>query len=163
LFLVLDLYESDKQKMKAFHLVLLVCLFNLNQACAQKQDDITAITLTKQTRGYVEEVVISRDSVHAMIENHRAPEQSKHFDSSIDQDEWASVVMTLNNVDLPEVDGLQSPSTDRARDAAMQSTIVISFKDGKSVSHSFDDENPHPDLMPLLDAIKGFRLPDARK
>jgi hypothetical protein len=52
---------------------------------------------------------------------------------------------------------------DRARDAAVQSTIVISFKGGESVSHSFDDENPHPDLKPLLEAIDEFRVPDARK
>jgi hypothetical protein len=149
--------------MRAFHLVLMVCAVHANQACAQKQDDITAITFTKQTRGYVEEVVISRDSVHAMVENHRAPDQSKHFKSPIDQDEWAGVIMTLNDVNLTGVDGLQSPTMDRARDAAMQSTIVISFKGGQSVSHSFDDENPHRDLKPLLDAIDTFRLPDARK
>ena len=149
--------------MKAVPLILIVCWFNLNQACAQQQDDITAITLTKQTRAYLEEVVISRDSVHAMVENHRSPEHSKHSDSSIDQDEWARVVMTLNDVNLAGIDGLQSPTMDRARDAAMQSSIVISFKGGDSVSHSFDDENPHPDLKPLLDAINGFRVPDARK
>jgi hypothetical protein len=149
--------------MRAFHLVLIICALHLNHACAQKQDDITAITLTKQTRGYVEEVVISRDSVHAMVENHRVPDQSKHLKSSIDQDDWARVVMTLKDVNLTDVDGLQSPTMDRARDAAMQSTIVISFKGGKSVSHSFDDENPHRDLKPLLEAIDGFRLADARK
>lgn len=158
--MVLDLYAPAKN-MKT--LCLAVLLMVLDHARAQQAEDIATITLTRQTRAYFEEVVISRDSVHSMTENHRLPEQSKHYAAAIDSDDWANVVTTLKDVSLKDIDGLQSPTMDRARDAAVHSAIVIAFKGGESVSHSFDDENPHPDMKPLLEAIDRFRLPDARK
>ncbi len=133
----------------------------LNAACAQKVDNITSITLTKQTRGYLDEVLITRDSVRGVLENYRAPGDSKHYSAKIDQDDWARLIMTLSDVSLKDIDGLQSPTMDRARDAAIHSSIVISFKDGASVSHTFDDENPHRDLKPLLEAINQFKIPDS--
>lgn len=148
--------------MKLFCLVLLSGWIAL-QACGQEAANISTITLTRQTRAYFEEVVISHDSVHSTIENHRLPEQGKHYSASIDQDDWADLMNTLTGVSLEDIDGLQSPTMDRARDAAVSSTIVIGFKDGDSVSHTFDDENPHPDLKSLLEAIDKYRLPDARK
>jgi hypothetical protein len=147
--------------MKSFCVAALLVLSILD-VCAQEAGDIATITLTRQTRAYFEEVVISRDSVHSVTENHRLPEHSKHYSAAIDSEDWANLVTSIGNVSLKDIDGLQSPTMDRARDAAVHSTIDIAFKDGESVSHSFDDENPHPDLKPLLDAIDKFRLPDAR-
>ncbi|HEX8041521.1 MAG TPA: hypothetical protein VF490_20375 [Chryseosolibacter sp.] len=149
--------------MKSLAFILISGLMALNPACAQKVDDITRITLTKQSRGYFDEVVISRDSVRGSIENHRSPQNSRNYAVKIDEEDWAKVVMTLNDLSLKDIDGLQSPTMERARDAALHSSIVIAFKDGTTVSHSFDDENPHRDLKPLLEAINQLRVPDVRK
>lgn len=107
----------------------------------------------------LDEVVISRDSVHGAMENHRMPESSQNYASSIGQDEWAKLMLALKDVSLKDIDGLQSPTMNRAHDGALHSSIVITFEDGSSISHSFDDENPHPDLQPLLNAILEFRVP----
>jgi hypothetical protein len=69
-------------------------------------------------------------------------------------------MVAMKDLSLKDIDGLQSPTTNRAHDGATHSSIVITFDDGSSISHSFDDENPHPDLQPLLDAILQFRIPD---
>lgn len=124
----------------------------------QALDEITVITFTKQTRGFIDEVIISRDSVRAYSENHRSPESLHHYATDIDTDRWAELIHALRNVPLHQIDGLQSPTTNRAHDGAMHSSIVITFEDGSTVSHSFDDENPHPDLQPLMEAINAFRL-----
>lgn len=138
--------------------LFLVCA----HACGQSLENITSISFTKQSRGYVDEVVISRDSVEGFMENHRAPEDSKQYASEIGQDEWAKLLLTLREVPLKHIDGLQSPTTNRAHDGALHSSIVITFENGESISHSFDDENPHPDLQPLLDAILQYRLSPGR-
>jgi hypothetical protein len=143
--------------MKAASLVLISTLLTLTFTCGQSLENITSITFTKQTRGYLDEVVINRDSVHGLLENHRAPQQFKHFAADVDQDDWRNLMVALQDVSLHDIDGLQSPTMNRAHDAAIHSSISISFENGASVTHSFDDENPHPDLQPLLAVIKGLR------
>lgn len=130
---------------------------------AQALEDIITLEFTRQTRGFVDKLVISKDSVQGIVEDNRASEKSKHYASPIDQEDWAGLMITLKDVSLKDVDGLQSPTMNRAHDGAIHSSIVINFKGGVSVSHGFDDENPHRDLQPLLDAILKFRQHDAKK
>ncbi len=146
--------------------VFLVCIFTFmafSLVSGQTLDNITTIAFTKQTRGFLDKLVISKDNVHGVVENHKAAEKSKHYASDIDKDEWASLVFSLKDVSLKDVDGLQSPTMNRAHDGAIHSSIVINFKGGVSISHAFDDENPHPDLQPLLNAILKFRQHDEKK
>jgi hypothetical protein len=146
--------------MKALTLVLLLTL--AMETCGQSLEKISSISFTKQTRGFLDEMIISRDSVQGFVENHRIPENSQQYATGIDSDDWTKLMLTLKDVSLEEIDGLQSPTMNRAHDGAIHSNIIITFEDGNSVTHSFDDEKPHPDLQPLLDAILEFRLP-ARK
>ena len=131
-------------------------------ACGQSAETITSITFTKQSRGFLDEVIISRDSVQGFVENHRMPESSQQYQTQIDGDQWTRLMLALQNVPLTDIDGLQSPSQNRAHDGAIHSSIVITFENGNSVSHSFDDEKPHPDLQPLLDEILQFRIHTGR-
>ena len=140
-------------------LISILMITGLTAGFGQSLEDISSISFTKQTRGYLDEVIIARDSVHGAVENHKAPEDSKHYSTGVDGDEWTKLIIALKDVALQDIDGLQSPTMNRAHDGAMQSSIVITFDDGSSISHSFDDENPHPDLKPLLDAILEFRIP----
>lgn len=146
--------------MKALGLVCILTLVISENACAQSLETISSISFTKQSRGFIDEVVVSRDSVRGVVENHREPDNSKHYAAEVDQDGWSKLVMALQGVDLSEIDGLQSPTMNRAHDGAIHSSIVITFEDGNSISHSFDDEKPHPDLQPLLNALLQFRIPD---
>ena len=145
--------------MKIFALLIILTLAAFEDTAGQSLEDITSITFTKQTRGLLDEVVISRDSVEGFVENHRMPENSHHYANGIDQSQWAKLIMKLSDVQLEDIDGLQSPTMNRAHDGAIHSSIIITFKDGNTVTHSFDDENPHPDLKPLLDTILEFRVP----
>lgn len=146
--------------MKIAVLLSLLTLVISGNSRAQSLENITEISLTKQTRGILDEVVISRDSVRSVVENHRVPENSHHYAKEIDQDQWATLMLALSDVPLHDIDGLQSPTTGRAHDGAVHSTITITFENGESIYHSFDDVNPHPDLQPLLDAILAFRVPE---
>jgi hypothetical protein len=142
-----------------FRLAFILAAILSGPCFAQSLEDISSIAFTKQNRGYLDEVIISRDSVHGAVEDHKTPENSKHYSGVIDQEDWAKLLIALKDVALADIDGLQSPTMNRAHDGAIQSSIVITFRDGNSISHSFDDENPHPDLKPLLDIILEFRVP----
>lgn len=125
-------------------------------ASAQTPDAIISIAFTKQARGFFDELVISKDSIKEKIENHRAPEKSRHYSSPTGMDEWTMLLASLKGVSLKHVGSLKSPTMNRAYDGAMHSAIVITFEDGTSVTHGFDDENPHQDLRPLLKVIKAI-------
>jgi len=139
--------------------IFLLLLLAAADSYAQSAENITSITFTRQTRGLLDEVIISRDSVQGFIDNHRVPENSQQYASGIDQDDWSKLMLALRDVSLANIDGLQSPTMNRAHDGAAQSSIVITFEDGSSITHTFDNENPHPDLQPLLDAILHFHVP----
>ena len=128
----------------------------------QSLEKLTGITFTKETRGFLDEVVITRDSVQGFSENHRTPEKAVHYATEVHTDDWARLMFALKNVSLQEIDGLQSPTTNRAHDGAMHSTLSFSFEDGSTISHSFDDEDPHPDLQPLLEVILELKVPTSR-
>ena len=143
--------------MKLLSVICVVFFLAVSQCSGQSLENITKIAYIKQSRGLVDKVSISKDSVQGMVENHRAAEKSRQYTSAIDGDEWAKLLLTLKDVSLQDIDGLQSPTMDRAHDGALHSNIEITFEDGKTISHGFDDENPHPDLKPLLDALINFK------
>lgn len=148
--------------MRSAGLIFVVMLMAAGKVPGQSLEKISSISFTKQSRGFLDEIVISRDSVQGFRENHRAPENTKRYATEVSQDDWAKLMIALREVPLEDVDGLQSPTMNRAHDGALHSSIVITFEDGNTVTHSFDNENPHPDLQPLLDAILAFRIPGKR-
>lgn len=143
-------------------ILFILTLVAFGTTAGQSLEDIRSIAFTKQTRGMVDELVISQDSVEGFVENHRMPESSHHYANGIDESQWAKVILSLKDVPLEDIDGLQSPTMNRAHDGAIHASIVITFEGGNTITHSFDDENPHPDLKPLLDAILELRIPSSK-
>jgi hypothetical protein len=144
-------------------LVCILLVMMVSQCKGQSLETITSIEFVKQSRGFHDKIVISADSVRGVVENHRAAEKSEQYARDVDQDDWSSLLAALKDVSLQDLDGLQSPTMDRAHDGAIHSSIVINFEDGTSVSHGFDDEKPHPDLLPLLNAILTFKQGKGQK
>ena len=144
-------------------LVCLILVMMVAKCQGQSLENITSIEFVKQSRGFHDQIVISADSVQGVIENHRAAQKSEQYARDVDQDDWLTLMTALKDVSLKDLDGLQSPTMDRAHDGAIHSSIVINFKDGTSVSHGFDDEKPHPDLQPLLNAILTFKQGKGKK
>jgi hypothetical protein len=152
LVLVLQLRVKNSMKVICVILVMMV-----SQCAGQSPGTIASIEFVKQSRGFHDKIVISPDSVHGVVENHRATQKSEKYALGVDHAQWSNVLASLKDISLKDLDGLQSPTMDRAHDGAIHSSIVINFEDGTSVSHGFDDEKPHPDLQPLLNAILAFK------
>ena len=112
--------------------------------------NIKKIEYTTLTRGYQKHVVISADSVTSSVEGRGEDQQHKRV---LTKEEWNTVIGALKNVKLSEIPSLPSPTMKRAYDGALHSTLTLTTKDQIELTHSFDDENPHPQVVPLMKAV----------
>jgi hypothetical protein len=116
----------------------------------QPSTDISRIRFTSVTRGYHKEVNITKDSVHTLVQGRGGNETySRHLSAG----EWNKLTGTLKNVKLEEISKLKSPTEKRAFDGARISSLEVQTGEGQTLIHSFDDEQPHATLKPLMDAV----------
>lgn len=123
---------------------------------AQHDGMITRIEFNSGTRGYREQIIFTSDSLVAVKEDFRNEKGPKIHRQRITAKDWKSLLDALGNVKPDEVESLKSPSMNRAHDAAAHGTIIITTRGGESYTHSFDDENPHEKLHPLMKQIRKF-------
>jgi hypothetical protein len=135
---------------------LLAILLMMCTACmvrGQKNNSaVVKIEFTTLTRGYQKQVFISADSLIKIVEG-RSNENSV-VKRKLEDGEWAEIEKQVSGINLAEIAALKSPSSRRAFDGARHSTIVISTNDGKSYTHSFDDESPNEKFHGLMELIK---------
>jgi hypothetical protein len=135
-------------RMRIFQIMAFGCI----ALAARCQDDpIIKIEFISLARGYLKQVSISRDSLVEVINSGEAGNQV--IKKKLTADEWKKFATVLSDVSLDEIPELKSPTSRRAFDGAKHSSIVISTRAGKSYTHSFDDEDPHKKLQPLMEAI----------
>ena len=122
----------------------------------QSTGSIIRIEFSSLTRGYQELIVITEDSIR--ISTQGRTKENK----SIENQDWANIIKALKNVKPTDIAGLKSPTTKRAYDGARHSTITVMTKSG-TYSHSFDDEDPHEKLKPLMKVIHDKKKKLTRK
>jgi hypothetical protein len=123
---------------------------------AQNSSDIVRIEFTSLTRGYHETVIITNNSLKISKSQVSEPKIDKA--RMLKKEEWADIVKALQKVTLAEVSELKSPTMKRAYDGARHSTITITTKTNQVYAHTFDDQEPHQMLMPLMKALQKKRL-----
>jgi hypothetical protein len=117
----------------------------------QSVSSINQIEFTTLTRGYQKHVVLSVDSLIVAMEGRQGNETLK---KKLSKGDWNALMGSLKNTKLSEIPELKSPSMKRAFDGAKHSTLTIITSDQKMLTHSFDDEDPHLKLLPLMSAVK---------
>ena len=121
-------------------------------SCAQNKKEITAIEFTSLSRAYYEQVLITPDSL--CNGTREAGGEIKTTCRPTTTAEWNELLNSLNGVSISEMGKLKSPSMKRAYDGALHSSLRLTTKDNQSWNHSFDDDDPHEQLRPLLIAIR---------
>jgi hypothetical protein len=134
-------------RLKSLTILLLVITFQA--VVAQKAEVISKVAFTSATRGYQKQVFITKDSVKIILDGRAGNGITSR---KLSGGEWNDLLKSLDDMKLARITELESPTSRRAFDGARQSTITI-FSENKSFSHSFDDENPHPELQPLMTCI----------
>ncbi|MBL0744355.1 hypothetical protein [Chryseolinea lacunae] len=136
--------------------LVLVLLLTACSLKAQKESDIRQIEFTKTGRGYQENVRVTADSVISKIEDFRAEEKSKRTGRKLAPKEWETLLKTLAGVELKEVPTLPPPTDRRAYDGALAASLQITTTQNQTFGHSFDNEEPHAKLVPLMKAVRAL-------
>jgi len=134
--------------------ILITCIF---YACKSQHAAITRVDFAKSSRGFREELTITKDSILIVIDNARTPDSLQRFSGKLDEKKWVQLNSSLQSVSLPEIPSFESPTMKRAHDGALHGTLIITTIEGKTYSHSFDDENPHAKLQPLMKCVQELR------
>lgn len=119
-----------------------------------QSNEVREIELSKVSRGYEEHIRITPDSLYVFTENRMGEKPVTDFSRKVSEKEWTRLVEIVRIRPVKELRDLPSPTMKRAHDAAMHSTITIHMGDGTSVTHGYDDENPHSAFVPLLKEIR---------
>ncbi|MFZ6011753.1 MAG: hypothetical protein ACOYXT_15530 [Bacteroidota bacterium] len=116
----------------------------------QQSADIAQIEFNTLTRGFNKNIRFTPDSIVAAVSGREGDSSDKR---AIEKNQWQSLISTLKTLPLTDIPGLKSPSMKRAYDGARHSTISVKLKNGETFIHSFDDEQPAPELQNLMEAI----------
>ena len=145
------------------HLTLIFLLVITPLFACKSQQAFRQIDFTKSSRGFHEELIITKDSVFIMIDDARSSDSSQRIVEKLDERKWSQLNATLKSLSLSEVPLLKSPTMKRTYDGALHGTLTITTLDGKTYSHGFDDENPNQKLQPLMKCIQEIRDKVTRK
>lgn len=138
-------------------LTLIFILVTTVLCTCKSQHAIRQIDFTKSSRGFREELIITKDSVLILTDNARSSDSLQRISKKLDERKWSELIATVKSLSLPEVPLYKSPTMKRTYDGALHGTLTITTMDGKTYSHGFDDENPHPKLRPLMKCILEIR------
>lgn len=134
-------------------IILIAFLLPCIEMHAQTLDSIAKIEFTSLTRGYNEQIIITKDSITVESPD-RATGDNRIYARKIEQDEWKTLLDKIKNVPLHTITALKSPTKNRSFDGARHSSIRIMFKNEKAVGHAFDDDNPNSLLQPLMATVR---------
>jgi hypothetical protein len=138
--------------MKLFHLFFPLAVLFGCAVHSQKTDEVVRIEFTSLTRGYSSKLELTKDSLVEFSTPNRGS-ASIEKRKKMNPEDWRLLIQALKNVKLSEVPDLKSPTMKRAYDGARHSTLSFTTANGEVLSHSFDDENPHEKLQPMMKLI----------
>jgi hypothetical protein len=137
--------------MRQISLSITLFLLTITIATCQSPHNIQKIEFSTMTRGYQKQVFITPDSVIEIIDGRS--DEHRLVKKKLAPDTWSKLAKQIEIIQPSKMPELVSPSARRTHDAARHSSLKLIDHTGKEWAHNFDDENPHPQLKPLMDAI----------
>lgn len=112
---------------------------------------VKSISYTSLTRGFRKEILVTSKEIR--LTEQKMSSDEKVTCRQLTKEDWNSMISSLRNVKLREIDSLNSPTNRRLYDGALASALVIKSKSGKTYQHGFDDADPHAKLKPVVNEI----------
>lgn len=137
-------------KLIPFLLPLIVFTSSLR---AQTAKDIKQIEFSTSARGSYKQIIFTPKEMLISEENRSSSTGEIRQSKKLTSAEWKKLCSTVKEISIPGIPELTSPTMKRSSDGARTSTITLSTTEGKTWSHSFDNENPNAQLQNLMDAI----------
>jgi hypothetical protein len=133
--------------------LIYICFFICGcKPATQSGKDIIQVEFSTLSRtGHAETVIIRPDSVLTTIEERRSGSLNRKSRRT-EKSEWENLLKTIP--ELKEIQELKSPTNARAFDGANHSEIKIKSEKNDTVTHLFDNEDPHEKLHKLMEVIR---------
>src|SRR6185295_8935068 len=96
---------------------------------------------------------LTMDSISLYVNSRMNESDNKNIRRKITSDEWNAVISTLDSLTLPEINSLKSSSMNRATDAAMGASIIITDSKGERYIHSFDEFLPDEKMKGMMNEL----------
>lgn len=124
--------------------LLLLCVFSLKMNA--QEGPLLKVEYTAQTRGILNHIVVSSDSIH-----HRYQDYVKNL--KIGAQDWNTLKEIVSGLDLKTLEQLKAPSNESSRDAALEAHVTLIFQNKTIDSSVFDSGNPPEELRELVDQL----------
>lgn len=129
------------------YLIASFCALALISCKELEIDKVQYTTTTMMGRTLL---AVTQDSVTVDFNGRGEP---THFARATKSDEWAGLLLSLQDVDLDKIASLEAPSDKRSTDAAPFAYFEFITKDSTYRSASFDHKNPNSMLMPSMEQV----------
>lgn len=119
----------------------------------QKRQDTITITYQAVSRGFFEQISISRNSI--TISNDLNMKDVKTYNSSTEN--WKVCLELLSKININGLSELKAPTTYRYTDGAAHATLIIKDGDKETRSSEFDHGHPPQDIKELVEKLQSFK------
>ena len=120
-----------------------------NFTALQERQDTIIITYEAVSRGFFEEISLSKDSL--TICNDINKKGYKTYNLS--KENWSTCLELLSKIDMNGLSELEAPTTYRYSDGAPHATLIIKDSDKEIRSSEFDHGHPPNEIKELVEKL----------
>ncbi|MCK0179537.1 hypothetical protein MWU50_09565 [Flavobacteriaceae bacterium S0862] len=120
-----------------------------NFTALQERQDTIIITYEAVSRGFFEEISLSKDSL--TICNDINKKDYKTYNLS--KENWSTCLKLLSKIDMNGLSELEAPTTYRYSDGAPHATLIIKDSDKEIRSSEFDHGHPPNEIKELVEKL----------
>lgn len=124
-----------------------------NKSALSSQNDTLTITYQAVSRGYFEEISVSKDSFTICNDINRKAYQSY----TCPEADWKASLALLDNIDTSTLSELKAPTSKRFYDGAAHATLTIKNGDSEIKSSTFDHGHPPEEIKALVEKLLSFK------
>ncbi len=142
--------------------IFLFALF-LNKGCdSETQQDLknTSIEYSARTRGYSQHIFIKNQEI--TVDTDSRGDKSIVSNKITDAD-WKILIAEFQKLKLDKMNDLAAPTDKRTYDAAAIGNLMVTYKDVKHTSNSFDNGYPPKEIAKFVNKITAIAKATSKK
>lgn len=124
-----------------------------NFTTLQKRQDTITITYQAVSRGFFEEISLSKDSL--TICNDINKKDYKTY--KLSEENWSTYLELLSKIDMDGLSELEAPTTYRYVDGAPHATLLVKDGEREIRSSEFDHGHPPKEIKELVEKLLTFK------
>lgn len=132
--------------------LLFLAAISVSFLTIQQEETINEIRFESFARGYQKTIIVRADSIFLQEQNPKSGDIEASRKTA--EAEWEQLTQSVSGLPLASIAELDAPTSKRASDRALHSTLTIKTSKGEYQSSEFDGYSPHKKLAPLVEQIR---------